>query len=76
MPNVGIELMTQNQESHAPPKEPARRPCFVCLFVLIFLMFIFEREKERERESTSRGGSEIEKGTQNLKQSPGSELSV
>ena len=32
--------------------------------------------RERERENGSRGGAEREKGTQNTKQAPGSELSA
>ena len=35
-----------------------------------------ETERERERQSTSRGGAERERETQNPKQVPGSELSA
>ena len=43
-------------------------------YIYIFLMFIFERERERERESDQGRGRE--RGTQNPKQAPGSELSA
>ena len=40
-------------------------------------MFIFERKRERERDkNVSRGGAERDTDTQNLKQTPGSELSA
>ena len=38
-------------------------------------VYLFERERERERERT-KGEGQIERETQNLKQAPGSKLSV
>ena len=44
----------------------------ILFFFFNFLMFILERE--RDRQSMSEGGAERERGTQDLKQAPGSEL--
>ena len=51
---------------------------FVCHFFKHFSMFIYflrERERERERQSPIGEGQRV-RGTQNLKQAPGSELSA
>ena len=54
---------------------------YLCMQLYPFLKIFFnayilrERERERERDSTSREGQR-ERGTQNLKQDPGSKLSA
>ena len=50
------------------------RQAFLPLFKKIFNVYLFLRGRERQR--VSRGRSEKERETQNLKQAPGSELSA
>ena len=47
---------------------------FCYTFFNVYLSFL--RERERERETMSKQGRERERKTQNLKQAPGSDLSV
>ena len=65
-PDAGLKLTEREivtwLKSDAQPTAPPRRP-------YLFLI-------EREAQSTSRGGAEREKETQNPKQPPGSELSA
>ena len=45
-------------------------------FINFVVVVVYSCLKDRQSQSTSRGGAERERGTQNLKHAPGSELSA